>query len=127
MTIIKRTAFIAGFAALWLGLLLPVAPNADAMGGYDGNWSVLIVTQSGSCDQAYRYAIQIVNGRITYPDQAISVTGRVDGGGHVRVLVSAGGQSASGYGHLYAGAGEGRWSGKSSTSHCAGYWQAERR
>ena len=127
MTIIKRTAFIAGLAALWFGLSLSAAPKADAMGAYDGNWSVLIVTESGSCDRAYRYALQIVNGRITYPDQTINITGRVDGGGHVRVFVSAGGQSASGYGRLYAGAGEGRWSGKSSTSRCAGYWQAERR
>lgn len=127
MAIVKRVAVIAGLTALWLGLLLPAAPKAGAMGAYDGNWSVLIVTESGSCDRAYRYALQIVNGRITYPDQTINVTGRVDGGGHVRVFVSASGQAASGYGRLYDGAGEGRWSGKSSTSRCVGYWQAERR
>jgi hypothetical protein len=126
MAIVKRTAVIAGLAALWLGLLLPAAPKANAA-AYDGNWSVLIVTQSGTCDQAYRYAVQIVNGQIVYPDQTINLTGHVDGGGHVRVLVSAGGQSASGYGRLYGGGGQGRWSGKSSTSRCAGYWQAERR
>jgi hypothetical protein len=129
MTIIKRTAFIAALAALWLGLSLGALPRAtaNASGGYDGNWSVLIVTSAGDCDIAYRYALQIVNGRITYPDQTINVTGRVDGGGHVYVRVSAGGQYASGYGRLYGGNGQGRWSGRGSTSSCSGYWQAERR
>lgn len=127
MAIVKRTAVIAGLAALWLALSLPTIPKASAMGTFDGNWSVLIVTKSGSCDTAYRYALQIANGRITYPDQTIDISGRVDGYGHVRVNVSAGGQAASGYGRLYDGSGEGRWSGHSSTSRCSGYWQAERR
>jgi hypothetical protein len=127
MAILNRAAVVAGLAALWLALSFPAAPKASAMGAFDGNWSVLIVTDAGSCDTAYRYALQIVNGQITYPDQTINISGRVDGYGHVRVNVSAGGQSASGYGRLYDGSGEGRWSGHSSTSRCSGYWQAERR
>ena len=62
-----------------------------------------------------------------YPDQTINVTGRVSGGGYVRVLVSAGGQYASGSGRLYDGSGAGRWSGRGSTSACSGHWEAERR
>jgi hypothetical protein len=127
MAIKKRTAVIAGLAALWLALSFPAVPKASAMGAFDGNWSVLIVTDAGSCDRAYRYALQIVNGQITYPDQTIDVSGRVDGYGRVRVTVNAGGQSANGYGRLSDGSGEGRWSGRSSTSQCSGYWQAERR
>jgi hypothetical protein len=127
MAIIKRTAVIAGLAALWLALSLPAVPKASAMGAFDGNWSVLIVTDAGSCDTAYRYALQIVNGRITYPDQTINVTGHVSGGGYVRVLVSAGGQYANGSGRLYDGSGAGRWSGRGSTSACSGHWEAERR
>jgi hypothetical protein len=127
MAIIKRTAVIAGLAALWLALSLQAVPKASAMGAFDGNWSVLIVTDAGSCDTAYRYALQIVNGRITYPDQTINVTGHVSGGGYVRVLVSAGGQYASGSGRLYDGSGAGRWNGRGSTSACSGHWEAERR
>jgi hypothetical protein len=127
MAILNRTAVVAGLAALWLALSFTAVPKASAMGAFDGNWSVLIVTESGSCDTAYRYALQIVNGSITYPDQTINITGHVSGGGFVHVLVSAGGQYASGSGRLYDGSGAGRWSGRGSTSACSGRWEAERR
>ena len=29
---------------------------------FDGNWSVLIVTNSGPCDRGYRYGLSIRNG-----------------------------------------------------------------
>ncbi len=127
ITLKKRSFIVGALAALLLAGALWTAPPAVARTPYDGTWSVLIVTDSGSCDRAYRYALRIVDGRVTYPDQSFDVSGRVDAHGHVRVSVSAGGQSAIGYGRLYDGSGEGRWSGHSSTSRCSGYWQAERR
>jgi hypothetical protein len=33
--------------------------NASARSTYDGQWSVLIVTQRGSCDRAYRYGVHL--------------------------------------------------------------------
>jgi hypothetical protein len=121
----KRSVLLAMLSTLALGSLSS-AP-ATARSSYDGSWSVLIVTDSGACDRAYRYGLEIVNGRVTYPDQTINVSGHVDGGGHVRVLVSAGGQYASGSGRLYGSSGAGRWSGRGSTSACSGHWEAERR
>jgi hypothetical protein len=123
----KRSVLLAMLATLALGSLPWSAPTASARSAFDGNWSVLIVTDSGACDRAYRYALQIVNGGISYPEQSINVTGHVDGRGYVRVLVSAGGQYASGSGRLSDGSGAGRWSGRGSTSACSGHWQAERR
>jgi hypothetical protein len=123
----RRSVLLAMLTTLALGSLLWTAPAAKARSSYDGNWSVLIVTEAGSCDRAYRYALEIVNGRITYPDQTIAVSGRVDGSGRVYVRVSAGGQYASGSGHLSSNSGAGRWSGRGSTSACSGYWQADRR
>jgi hypothetical protein len=123
----KRSVLLAILATLVLGTLLWTAPAAKARSAFDGNWSVLIATTSGACDQAYRYGLQIANGVITYPDQTINVTGRVDGSGHVYVRVSAGGQYATGYGRLSGTSGAGRWSGRGSTSSCSGYWEAERR
>jgi hypothetical protein len=123
----KRSVLLAMLATLTLGLLLWTVPAATAHAGFDGNWSVLIVTDSGACDRAYRYALQIFNGRITYPDQSINITGHVSGGGYVYVRVSAGGQYASGAGRLYGNSGAGRWSGRGSTSACSGHWEAERR
>jgi len=127
ITLKKRSFILAGLAALLLGAALWTAPAARARTSFDGNWSVLIVTDSGTCDRAYRYALRIVDGRITYPDQAINVSGGVDAHGHVHVSVSAGGQHANGSGQLSSNYGQGHWSGASAGSRCSGYWQAERR
>ena len=103
------------------------APAATAGSQFDGNWSVLIVTDSGTCDRAYRYALHIANGRITYPDQSIAISGRVSARGYVRVSVTAGGQYARGSGRLSGESGAGNWTGHSPTSECSGHWEAERR
>jgi hypothetical protein len=125
----RRTLILAGLislAAAGAGWSAPAAFARTAT-SFDGNWSVLIVTDAGNCDRAYRYALRISNGLITYPDQTVAVSGHVDGGGRVRVNVSAGGQHANGSGHLSGSSGSGRWSGASSTSSCSGHWEAERR
>src|SRR5260370_2136073 len=33
---------------------------------FDGDWSVVILTQSGGCDRAYRTGVQIQNGEVLY-------------------------------------------------------------
>ena len=38
--------------------------SALARTPFDGNWSVLIVTDAGDCDRAYRYALVIRDGRV---------------------------------------------------------------
>jgi hypothetical protein len=123
----KRSAFFALFAAISLISALWAAQPATARGPFDGNWSVLVVTQHGGCDQAYRYAIHIVNGRVGYDDSSFTVSGNVDAGGHVRVSISAGGQGANGTGLLSGNSGQGNWRGQASNSACSGYWQAEKR
>lgn len=103
------------------------APTARAGTPFDGKWSVLIVTDAGTCDRAYRYALNINNGRVSYDDPSFNVSGRVDGRGRVSVSVSSGGQRASGAGQLSGNYGSGNWSGHSSSSACSGHWEAERR
>ena len=103
------------------------APAALAGTPYDGKWSVLIVTDAGTCDRAYRYALNINNGRVSYDDPSFNVSGHVDGRGHVNVSVSAGGESARGAGQLYGDSGRGYWRGNSSSSACSGHGEAERR
>jgi hypothetical protein len=122
------TACVLGGAFWAVTLALPwTATPALARGPYDGNWSVLIVTDSGSCDRAYRYALHIADGRVSYDDPNFNVSGNVDARGNVSVGVSAGGQSAHGTGHLSGDYGDGRWTGRSSNSACSGHWEAERR
>ncbi len=121
------TAAASAIALLALGMALWPAPPARARTPYDGAWSVLIVTDAGTCDRAYRYALRIENGRVYYDDPSFNVAGYVDGRGRVSVSVSAGGQQAHGSGRLAANYGDGRWSGRSSTSQCSGHWEASRR
>lgn len=104
------------------------APGAARTAGYDGNWSVLIVTNSGPCDRAYRYGVAIRGGRVFYEGSAgVNVDGSVAGNGAVRVRLWAGSGSASGAGRLSRDYGSGEWRGAGSNSSCAGTWTAERR
>ncbi|HEY6255568.1 MAG TPA: hypothetical protein VIY51_07205 [Xanthobacteraceae bacterium] len=116
-----------------LGTLLAVtgtvstASTALARTIYDGDWSVLIVTQSGSCDPSYRYGVQIADGMVTYQGGGpITLQGRVTPKGAVRVIVQAGSQWADGSGRLTRNKGGGVWKGQSMSSMCTGVWQAER-
>jgi len=105
------------------------APSGKA--GYDGLWSVLIITESGECDRAYRYAMRIAKGDVRYQGDPggidIDISGRIDDRGHVNVTVSRGQQFANGTGRLATDRGAGTWKGKSSTAECSGRWEAERR
>ena len=54
---------------------------------YDGPWSVLIVTEKGSCDRAYRYGVQIVDGNVRYDGGGpINLSGHVMKNGNVQVI-----------------------------------------
>ena len=109
-------------------MLVTVLPGPARAASFDGNWSVLIVTQKGPCDSAYRYGLSIRNGVVFYEGSApVNVSGRVNRNGGVHVRVWAGSQSANGSGRLSRGAGRGTWSGASSSGRCSGYWTAEQR
>ena len=92
----------------------------------DGNWSVLIVTEKGTCDRAYRYPVKIENGSVGYAGSAsFTVTGKVGEKGAVTVTVARGSQSATGRGTLSLTDGAGRWT--AASGGCSGTWTAERR
>lgn len=102
------------------------APIAAAKPNFDGHWSVLIVTEKGTCDRAYRYPVRIRNGSVGYAGEAsFNVTGKVGANGAVTVTVSRGNQSASGSGRLSSSDGSGRWA--TGGGECSGTWTAERR
>jgi hypothetical protein len=119
-------AFAAIFAAL--ACLSGTAGPTPAASNFDGNWSVLIITENGDCDRAYRYPVRVVNGQLRYEGEAgVTISGRVDGSGRISATVSRGEQSANGSGRLSPSSGSGTWKGKSSTTACAGRWEAEKR
>lgn len=114
-------AAVIAISALW-------TQPASARTPYDGAWSVVIITDRGSCDRAYRYAVQIINGNVTYTGgMGMDFRGRVGRGGAVSVSVAAGGSRADGRGRLGQSYGGGTWVGAGSTGQCSGRWTAERR
>jgi len=120
--------FTNSAAAVTLAATAALSSAPAAAANFDGNWSVMIVTQRGPCDSAYRYGLSIRNGVVFYEGSApVNVSGRVNGNGSVSVRVWAGSQSASGSGRLARGSGRGTWRGVSSSGTCSGYWTAEQR
>ena len=114
--------------ALLAGLTIIAATPALAQSRYDGLWSVLIITEKGTCDRGYRYPLRIARGRVNHADPASSsftIRGNVASGGAIRVSISRGQQSANGTGRLSRSAGAGRW--RTTSGQCSGIWTAERR
>jgi hypothetical protein len=93
---------------------------------FDGTWSVEVVTEKGTCDQAYRWDIVIRDGRIaTAPDMPASGTGTVSQSGSVNVNFSRGSDTLSARGTASGKWATGVWN--APTKGCAGRWRAERR
>jgi len=120
-----RTRLVSATLGTLVATYATFAPTQSfALPGYDGSWSVLVMTQKGDCDPAYRYPIRISNGRlINAGDTAFTVVGKIAQTGAITVTISAGGKSATGVGHLAGAEGTGTWTGGS----CSGSWTAERR
>ena len=126
LTPFVRSGFVRPrcLAALAACVALASAPQAQAA-GFDGRWSVLIITQSGDCDAAYRYDINVDGGKLSYAGGSdFTVSGSVSGGGAVSVNIKRGEQGASGSGKLSGNAGSGKWSGKSANAAFSGRWEA---
>jgi hypothetical protein len=121
-TKVTRTALALIATSIVAGAL--TAAHAAPTPSFDGSWSVVIVTDKGTCDRSYRYPVRISKGEVLNDGPSlVNVSGKVANNGAVKVLVSAGDKSATGVGKLSALKGGGSWSG----GECSGRWAAERR
>jgi len=124
--IFTRPRGLLVLAALATAAALPALRSAEAVPSYDGIWSVVIVTNQGTCDPSYRYPIRSTKGSLGNAGNAtVTITGKVEKNGAVIVNVAAGDKTATGTGRLAAKTGGGSWSGGNGA--CSGVWQAERR
>jgi hypothetical protein len=124
MTKFKTIGRGALFALVAASATVATTSSYAVMPGYDGLWSVSIVTEKGACDRGYRYPIRISKGVLANAgDVAVNIAGKVMPTGAVTVMVSAAGKNANGTGRLSGNLGEGSWSG----GDCSGTWTAERR
>jgi hypothetical protein len=119
-----RNFTLAGALALSVAAISGIASPATSAPSHDGLWSVVIITERGTCDRAYRYPVRISRGNvINAGDSPVTITGRVGDNGTLTVTVSHGNQRATGSGRLAGSNGTGTWRG----GDCSGTWQAERR
>ncbi len=109
--------------------LQTAAPKASAKqsaAAFNGKWSVLIVTEAGTCDRAYRYPLIIENGNIVYGGKNnFTVSGEVQANGAVVVSVTQGQYGAQGTGQLRGKLGRGTW--QAPAGGCSGRWEADKR
>lgn len=123
MTYLSKFAGVSAFAAFVAATTL-TASSSFAAPGFDGLWSVSIVTEKGDCDAGYRYPIRIANGQLVNAgDTNFTISGKVGQTGAIIVTVAAAGKSATGSGKLAGDMGGGHWTGGA----CSGSWTAERR
>jgi len=107
--------------------MVPVGHAAPPVSQFDGRWSVVIQTDRGNCERAYRYALVIRNGTVSYAgDAAFDISGQVLRNGKVHVRVARGSSYADGHGQMSRDTGSGTWRGVGS-GVCSGRWSAERR
>lgn len=123
----KHRIKLAG-VMLAAALALDAAVPARAASAHDGRWSVLIVTEKGNCDQAYRYEVAVSDGKVAYAGrEQVDFSGTVASNGAVKVNIKLGEQGAAGTGKLSGASGTGTWQGTGNSGSCAGRWEAERR
>src|SRR5262245_36218645 len=117
-------ALALGTMVLGAATVLGTTAPATSAPNYDGVWSVVIITNSGTCDRAYRYPIRISGGAVLNEGASpATINGKVASNGAVTVIVSGGGKTATGSGRLSGKVGTGSWRG----GDCAGIWEAEKR
>jgi hypothetical protein len=114
--LLAATAFLA---------VASFASNPARAASFDGPWSVTIITQSGSCDAAYNFPLEVQGGRIISTGSA-ALSGRVGGGGVVSVSIRNGESGGQASGRLAGNSGSGRWSGVIGGGRCSGRWEASR-
>ena len=114
--------------AIALSIGLAFTGSVASAATHDGNWSVLIITEKGTCDKAFRYSVGVADGQVRYQgDASVNFNGTVDPNGAVKVTIRLGEQGANGTGRLSKDSGQGTWRGVGGTGECAGRWEAERR
>jgi hypothetical protein len=111
--IIAATCFIAPAAV------------AHARSAYDGSWDLVFVTQMGTCDPTYSFAVNVSDGVVTHPN-LVKFKGYVAKSGAVHASVTVQDKFASGTGRLFGTSGRGKRSGRAGSARCSGYWTAQR-
>jgi hypothetical protein len=123
-----RGFMTTAMAATVLGLAVASGPAAALANEFDGDWTVQILTERGTCDRSSSYNVVVLDGVIHYTTvTSLSMHGTVTPHGAVTVNLTHHEERASGSGHLLSHSGGGAWHGVGKDGACSGRWEAHRR
>jgi hypothetical protein len=112
-------------AALAIFASALAASPALAQTQFDGNWSVTITTETGTCIRSRRVVVQVADGLVTYAGaEQVTAEGRVGDNGIVDVRFVYETDRLEAGGSVSGGMGSGSWS--SPNNNCSGSWMARR-
>ena len=112
------------FTAFGLGLALVGSAAASPQKGFNGTWSVRLVTEAGSCDTSYSTTVAIQDGQVRAVSGSASVSGGIGSDGSVALGIQRSIASGQASGRLAARSGSGTW--RVAMMGCTGSWTAQR-
>lgn len=110
--------------ALLLAFGLAGSTAASASAHFDGQWSVELITQKGSCEPTYSWSVAVTDGRIADSGMFMQTAGSIDPRGRVHLQVTHGADVLAAAGAVSGQVGRGTW--LSPTMQCSGAWRAVR-
>lgn len=118
----SKIAVVLALGAVVSGQNVAFAKDSS---GYNGTWSVELVTESGICDAHARYGVSVQDGavKLVSASDKASLSGRVGNDGTVGINVTNGSASGAVTGRLQARSGGGTWT---VSALCSGRWTATR-
>ena len=121
---LTTTTLKRAFAALSLtaGVILS-APSSANPAGFDGTWSVNLVSSGGMCGSGTSSVLTVRNGSVR-GGSGVSVSGQVGPSGSVSLALNKSGISGFASGRLSGSSGSGSWS--VASLGCSGHWTARR-
>ena len=90
---------------------------------FDGTWSVQLVASAGLCGRIGHQTLTIQDGRVSAAAAAVSVSGQVNSGGSVSLVLQRGPAQGTAAGRLSGAAGSGTW--VVAALGCSGRWTAQ--
>jgi hypothetical protein len=122
-TMLRKKGLAIGVLAAALASGSAFASTAE----FNGTWRIQLVTEQGSCDGSYDYAVAVLNGAATFisGDTSANISGGVGRNGSVALTLTHSIATANASGLLRGNGGYGRW--KVDAFGCSGHWTAARR
>lgn len=123
--IIRRSTPLTALAASVLAISTFTIQPTKAATSFDGQWSVRITAENGSCTDRYTVPLQVSGGHVSYTGSFnAKANGKISSNGRLNVTFAHQNDVVSARGSLVGASGFGSW--RSPTKKCDGTWTARK-